>query len=125
MKVCKTNNQNNQYTIKKYPIFYQREEYEIRIEKPYTEFWIFKEYITIYKVTKRKNWFGKDKLIYEPVERYNMNFVTVEGNGEDYYIVLFKKAFNIYLKRLEYYRKKEEAKNKQLAALENWDGVIS
>lgn len=122
IRVCKTN-QNNQDTIKKYPVFYQGEEYEIRIEKPYTEYLIFNEYISIYKVTKRKNWFGKNKLIYELVKRYNMN----EGNsdGEDYYIVLFKKAFYMYLKSLEYYREKEELKNKQLAALENWDGVIS
>lgn len=109
-------NKLNEYfpDIKKYPVFYQGEEYEIRIEKPYMNRGILDEYITIYKVTKRKNWFGKDKLTYEQVKRYDMNFITVEGNsnGESYYIVLFKKVFNIYLKSLEYYRKKEELKNK-------------
>lgn len=111
--------------IKKYPIYYKDEEYEIRIERPYISMYIFDEYITIYKVTKRK-WFGKTKLIYEPVERYNMDFITVEGNGngEDYYIILFKEVFNMYLESSEYYRKKEELKNKQLKALKEWDGVI-
>lgn len=117
-------NKLNDLDIKKYPVFYQGEEYEIRIEKHYTSMWVFDEYITIYKVTKYKNWFGKTKLIYEVVKRYDMDFITVEGNGEDYYIVLFKKVFNMYLESSEYYRKKEELKNKQLAALENWDGVI-
>lgn len=107
-------NKLNEYfsDIKKYPVFYQGEEYEIRIEKPYTSRGIFDEYITIYKVTKRKNWFGKDKLTYEQVKRYDIDFITIEGNsnGEDYYIVLFKKVFNMYLKSSEYYRKKEELK---------------
>lgn len=60
-------NKLNDLDIKKYPVFYQGKEYEIRIEKPYTSMWVFDEYITIYKVTKYKNWFGKEKTSYDLV----------------------------------------------------------
>lgn len=113
-------------TIKKYPIFYQGEEYEIRIEKPYIKTYNYDEYICIYKVTKYRNWFGKEKPSYELL--YSILLGISENNTnstlENYYIDLFKNAFNLYLRYKDTKIKKDEEKFKQLVALEKWDGVI-
>lgn len=125
-------NKLNNSDIKKYPVFYQGEEYEIRIEKYYTSMWVFDEYITIYKVTKHKNWFGKEKtsydLVYSSINLADFNWfygINLDPYSETYYVDSFKKAFDLYLECKNAKIKKDEGKAKQLAALENWDGVIS
>ena len=113
--------------IKKYPIFYQGEEYEIRIEK----FYNYTEYINIYKVIKYKNWVGKEKISYDLLDSTRLDLFNsyykykINSNSETYYVDLFKEAFNSYLRAKNAEIKKDEKKAKQLAALENWDGVIS
>lgn len=126
--------------IKKYPIFYQGEEYEIRIEKekefnPYG--WVNFMYVNIYEVSTYKYYLlgqfpiGKDKKEYTKV--YSISLDSLEhklydnnssskgklvcSDSDDYYIELFKLAFEQYIKPLK-------IKEKQLAALENWNGVI-
>ena len=120
----------NENIIKKYPVFYQGEEYEIRIENPYK--YIVVEEIIIYKVTKYKNWFGKDKISYEKVysisidllKSYNKYLYYFDDN-DCYYIKLFKKAFDYYKCSIKLEKEKEIKQEKRLAALEKWDGVIN
>ena len=113
--------------IKKYPIFYQGEEYEIRIEN----FYKYTEYINIYKVIKYKNWVGKEKISYDLLDSTRLDLFNsyykykINSNSETYYVDLFKEAFNSHLRAKNAEIKKDEKKAKQLAALENWDGVIS
>lgn len=113
--------------IKKYPVFYQDKEYEIRIEKPYIKVYNYDEYICIYKVTKYRNWFGKEKTSHELL--YSILLRILENNtnltSETYYVDLFKNAFDLYLRYKDAKIKRDEENFKKLAALENWDGVIS
>lgn len=127
--------------IKKYPIFYQDEEYEIRIEKekefnPYG--WVNSMYVNIYEVSTYKYYLlgqfpiGKDKKEYTKVYSISLNSLECKlydnnssskgklicSDSDNYYIELFKLAFEQYIKPLE-------VKEKQLAALDKWDGVIS
>lgn len=130
--------------IKKYPVFYNGEEYEIRIEQPYYIAYYYNktEYVTIYKVIKRKTLFGRTKIEYEKVyEKTKKSLIfnyTIDDNGneimikskdidissDDSYIQLFKKAFNLYKEKLEREREIEEEQERKLAALQKWDGVI-
>ena len=116
-------------TIKKYPIFYQGEEYEMMIEKIYK--YSDTEDINIYKVIKYKNWFGKEKTSYNliySIDSVDFNFfygIKLDPDSETYYVDLFKEVFNLYLIDKDLDIKRDEKTNKQLAALENWDGVIS
>ena len=71
----------NTEEIKKYPVFYNGEEYEIRIEQPYyiSSYWYNrKEYVTIYKVTKRKTLFGRIKIEYEKVYEETKKIVNIQ-----------------------------------------------
>lgn len=113
----------NENTIKKYPVFYQGEEYEIRIENPYK--YIVVEEIIIYKVTKYKNWFGKDKISYEKVYSISIDLLKSSNDNDCYYIKLFKKAFDYYECSIKLEKEKEIKQEKRLAALEKWDGVIN
>ena len=126
--------------IKKYPVFYNNEEYEIRIEAydGVDYFYTDAEYVIIYKVIKHKNWLGRTKITYEKVHEENKKLLmynyknnnngsgimtkdkAVDINSDDYYIQLFKKAFNLYKAVLE----KEKAEERKLAALQEWDGII-
>ena len=114
----------NENIIKKYPVFYQGEEYEIRIEDTYK----YVEEITIYKTTKYKNWFGKDKISYKKVYSISIDSLKLFNNYDDYdcyYIKLFKEAFNYYKSSMKLEKEKEIKQEKRLAALEKWDGVIN
>ena len=119
--------------IKKYPVFYQNEEYEIRMEKEkeYNHLGTlnYKEYINIYKVTiivsPNKN--RRNKIKYNKV--YSIRTYSIECNfklikDENYYINLFKYAFKEYLNEHNKNIANKNLENKQLAALENWNGVI-
>lgn len=114
--------------IKKYPVFYQGEEYEIRIENTYK--YIAGETVVIYKATKYKNWFGKDKISYEKVYSISIDLLESYSNhicyfDDSYYIKLFKEAFDYYKSSIKLEKEKKIRQEKRLAALENWDGVIS
>lgn len=116
--------------IKKYPIFYQDKEYEIRIEKFCEISGMLTDtyYVRIYEVKKSYNKFRKEKTKYNRVFDDFLNNVTVESHAfkteEDYYIKIFNTAFKMYLEHCQEELKKEELKNKQLMALQNWNGVI-
>ena len=112
--------------IKKYPIYYKDEEYEIRIEedeKRYDGIWdgfYPVQCITIYKVTNQKC-FLKNKKKYDKVYSIDLSIIKNElvflKDFDSYYVKLFKEAFNRYIKPVE-------IKNKQLKALKEGDGVI-
>ena len=125
--------------IKKYSVFYNNEEYEIRIEELYdgvNYYYTDTEYVIIYKVIKHKNWLGGTEITYEKVHEENKRLLmynyenngsgimtkdkAVDINSDDYYIQLFKKAFNLYKAVLE----KEKAEERKLTALQEWDGII-
>lgn len=120
----------NKNIIKKYPVFYQGEEYEIRIENTYK--YIVVEEIIIYKTTKYKNWFGKDKISYKKVYSISIDLLKsfnkclcVLDDYDCYYIKLFKEAFNYYKSSMKLEKEKEIKQEKRLAVLEKWDGVIN
>ena len=64
----------------------------------------------------------KDGKKYDKVYSTELDYLKqklyISEDSDDYYIELFKLAFKQYIKPLK-------AKKRQLAALENWDGVIS
>ena len=106
--------------IKKYPVFYNGEEYEIRIEN--------EVFVNIYKVKKHYNIFHIEKIKYIKVYYDFLNriisSVSLTNADEDYYIKIFKTAFKLYLKSIKIKSEKEKRKNKQLTALQEWDGII-
>ena len=115
--------------IKKYPIYYNNEEYEIRIEKEeiFAPMGLFYDmHVNIYEVNVCTFYLldypVKDKKEYNKVYSTELDYLKqklyISEDSDDYYIELFKLAFKQYIKPLE-------AKKRQLAALENWDGVIS
>lgn len=116
--------------IKKYPIFYQGKEYEIRIEGFCGISGMLTDtyYVGIYEVKKSYNKFRKEKTKYNCVFKDFLSNVTVESHAfiteEDYYIKIFNTAFKMYLDHCQEKLEKEELKNKQLMALQNWNGVI-
>ena len=131
--------------IKKYPVFYNGEEYEIRIEQPYYIAYYYNktEYVTIYKVIKRKTLFGRTKIEYEKVyektkESLIFNYTIDDDDGNEimikskdidigsdtYYIQLFKKAFNLYKDKLKREKEIEEEQERKIVALQEWDGII-
>lgn len=119
--------------IKKYPIYYKDKEYEIRIEseKEYDAFYNnhIQDYINIYEIIKQKHhWFSKvstyDKKYYNKVYQIPLNkiyelnpLLEIIKNDENYYIELFEQAFKYYIEPIK-------IKEKQLAALNNWNGII-
>ena len=130
-------NKLNNSDIKKYPVFYQGEEYEIRIEleKIYSVLGFYLgRYIVIYKVTKSPSRFfnkkqDKIKLKYKKVCSVILDNIEREINkicptDENYYIELFKYAFKRYISERDKEIAAKNIENKKLKALEKWDGVI-
>lgn len=122
--------------IKKYPIFYQGEKYEIRIEEKWYKEPFYNcqcwEYIVIYKSTigyHLSRIFNNDKIF--QYKRYSVKLSYLKEkyflteSDENYYIDLFKYAFKDYLNEYKEDIDDEITNNKQIKALKNWDGVIS
>lgn len=124
----------NDNTIKKYPVYYKDEEYEIRIgekqEKSISPYGFTHvddvDIITIYKVTVETTYFLNlkyNKKKYDEVYSISKNIIDyeVDKENDDYYIELFKKSFERYIEEC---LEPLELKEKQLNKLEKWDGVI-
>ena len=110
--------------IKKYPVFYNGKEYEIRIEKPYLLNWDYRYYITIYKVKKYFLCYKKyNRIFFESLDNV-LRQSNADNFDKNYYIKLFKYTFKTYLDSIQWKLTKEEIKNKQLTALQEWDGII-
>lgn len=112
----------NTEEIKKYPVFYNGEEYEIRIENG-----ALLDYVYIYKV--KKHYIFNIKItrhiqVYDVVLDALVNYNKIAKTSEDYYIKIFKTAFEMYLRSIKIESEKKGLKNKQLAALQEWDGFI-
>lgn len=131
----KLNNKILNDEIKKYPVFYQGEEYEIRVKlgKIYRpEGYYYGEYINIYKVIKYfPKFFNKkqEKIKYKKVYSVILDDIKYDikefkSSDENYYIKLFKHAFEKYMTECKVKNIINDTKDKQLAALEKWDGVI-
>lgn len=119
--------------IKKYPIYYKDKKYEIRIEneKEHDGYCCrIQDYISIYEITikQKHHWFSKvstyDKKYYNKVYQISLNkmyglnpLLEIIKNDENYYIELFEQAFKYYIEPIK-------IKEKQLVALNNWDGII-
>ena len=122
--------------IKKYPVFYQGEEYEIRIEEiwykePFYDYLCW-EYIVIYRSTvgyHLSKIFNKDAVFRYKRYSVRLNYIKekyhLTESDENYYVDLFKCAFKEYLNEHKKDIDDEITNNKQIKALENWDGVIS
>lgn len=112
-------------TIKKYPIYYKNKEYEIRIEEERFDEWFYNTCINIYEVNTYTSYLLgcpiRDKRKYKKVYSKNLNYLkqrlSIGKNSDDYYVELFKLAFKKYIEPIE-------TEERQLAALENWNGVI-
>lgn len=112
-------------TIKKYPIYYKNKEYEIRIEEENIYDCTYYEYINIYEVNTYTFYLLgypiADKIKYEKVYSTNLDYLKqklcIGKNSNNYYIELFKLAFKQYIEPIE-------TEERQLAALDNWNGVI-
>lgn len=138
----------NNNKIKKYPIFYQGQKYEIRLKKyqyddtcgglykeRVIEIYKIKEYnIFFKKIFKRKKvfdididkilkkWTVKDKkcnVIYKIIDR------ELNKNSDEYYVQLFKNAFQLYIDELNKEAQEQEKENRKLTVLEDWNGVIN
>lgn len=114
--------------ISKHPIFYNEKEYEIRIEYLYGNISSNKKVVNIYKVNNTNlinriiNRRSKYKKVFScPLKELDCYLYK---SDIDYYIVIFKEVFEVYLKNIK--RKNEQIKleKDQIAALKQWDGVI-
>lgn len=108
--------------IKKYPVFYQGEEYEIRIENGEIS-----DYVYIYKVKKHHIFnikITRHIQVYMELLDFIVNYNKIVKTSEDYYVKIFETAFEMYLISIKIESKEKELKNKQLTALQEWDGII-
>ena len=139
----------NKNKINKYPIFYQGEKYEVRIkiyqdedawggtyEERVINIYKVKEYkLFFYKIFRRKKIFAtnidKVPIIKKGIIKYNNGIIKREiigvepdQNSDNYYVELFKNAFQLYIDKLNKEAQEQKKENRKLAALENWNGVI-
>lgn len=124
--------------IKKYPIYYHGEKYEIRL-KIYNHKDSFnniykKRFVIIYKVKEYKIFFKKI-FKYKKVFDLELPILTTinkgtrydrepNRNSEDYYVELFNAIFKSYIQGLNDEKAEQELEKKQIEALENWHGII-
>ena len=98
--------------IKKYPIYYNNEEYEIRIEeeKIFTPIgWCYNMHVNIYEVNVYTLYLLeypiKDDKKYDKVYSTELDYLKqklyISEDSDDYYIELFKLAFKQYVKPIE------------------------
>ena len=114
--------------IKKYPVYYNNKEYEIKIEEEklfMNDGYIYDIYINIYEVITYEGYLlgiyplAKTKKKYKKVYSIELdNFKNKIYNDDNYYVELFKLAFKQYIDPIK-------TKEKQLLALDKWDGVIN
>lgn len=124
--------------IKKYPIYYHGEKYEIRLKiynhKDYFNNIYKKRFVIIYKVKEYKIFFKKI-FKYKKVFDLELPILTTinkgtrydrepNRNSEDYYVELFNAIFKSYIQGLNNEKAEQELEKKQIEALENWHGII-
>ena len=124
--------------IKKYPIYYHGEKYEIRLKiynhKDYFNNIYKKRFVIIYKVKEYKIFFKKI-FKYKKVFDLELPILTTinkgtrydrepNRNSEDYYVELFNAIFKSYIQGLNDEKAEQELEKKQIEALENWHGII-
>lgn len=139
----------NKNKIKKYPIFYQGEKYEVRIkicqdedawggiyEERVINIYEVKEYnIFFKKIFKRKKVFTtnikKIPIIKKVIIKDNkgnviqkITNIESDQDSDEYYVQLFQNAFQLYIDKLNKEAQKQEKENRKLAALKNWNGII-
>ena len=139
----------NSNKIKKYPIFYQGEKYEVRIkicqdedawggiyEERVINIYEVKEYnIFFKKIFKRKKVFTtnikKIPIIKKVIIKDNkgnviqkITNIEPDQDSDEYYVQLFQNAFQLYIDKLNKEAQKQEKENRKLAALKNWNGII-
>lgn len=139
----------NSNKIKKYPIFYQGEKYEVRIkicqdedswggiyEERVINIYEVKEYnIFFKKIFKRKKVFTtnikKIPIIKKVIIKDNkgnviqkITNIESDQDSDEYYVQLFQNAFQLYIDKLNKEAQKQEKENRKLAALKNWNGII-
>ena len=110
--------------LKKYPVTYKGEKYEVRWE-PVSDYDESLK-LTIYKV-ERKQWLFGIKTIYTPVFyeyqsviKIRLEYYYRNMSKEDLYINEVKALFDFYEEDL----KKKKLEKEQKERLEAWDGVI-
>ena len=106
--------------MKKYPVTYKGELYEVRWE---TLGWF--PIITIYKETTSR--FLKRKIykkIYVEYESIIDKHITISRNDPNYHIEQVKTIFKLFEQETEAKIKSDLSKQKQQQALAEWDGII-
>lgn len=107
-------------------VFYDGQKYMIEC----TQSTIYTPYITVYKVyfkfIKVKVYGIAQSILYYyayDLEQFTSKNFTYKD--KDYYIMMCKAAFGLYVKqKLEFQKEKERTEWEQLAELKSWDGVI-
>lgn len=106
--------------MKKYPITYKGEFYEVRWEDSCIP------YITIYKVKTSK--FLKLKIYKEVFIEYEFKinkYINILSDHPNYHIEQAKTAFKLWEHKTECKIKSTLSKQKQQQILKEWDGIIN
>ena len=113
--------------MKKYPVTYKGNKYEVRWEEG-----IEGNRIVIYEVIEGIKF--KERVIFKRFKTYkcvcSINEETIDEvihmskNDPSYYIEEIKKLFEFWERKQKYNREAEKIKANKLKALDEWDGVI-
>ena len=117
--------------LKKYPVIYKDEEYEVRWEKVFDANRYYNNYngyvdtMVVYKVTKQKSFINYViyKQVFSKEEIYIIDELRLKGFTKQYpnfYIEEVKELFKKYQEQLD----KDLREQNKLQALKEWDGVI-
>lgn len=102
--------------MKKYPVIYKGNKYEVRWEED------IYNCITIYEV--KDGIFKRYKEIYSILEEIVIEVLYLSKNDPNYYIEEIKKAFEFWERRQKTQKEKELIEANKQKSLEEWDGVI-
>ena len=108
--------------MKKYPVTYKGNKYEVRWEQH-----LYSYNISIYEVIPGRIFkrFKTYKCVYSIPEETIDEVMHMSENDSNYYIKEIKKLFEFWERNQEYNREVENIKANKLKALKEWDGYVN
>lgn len=108
-------------------VFYDGQEYMIEC----TQSTIYTPYFNIYRVyfkfIKNKVYGIEQSMLMKYYYTYNLEQFTSKNftyKDKDYYIMMCKAVFELYVKQKLEFQREERTEREQLEQLKSWDGVI-
>lgn len=109
-------------------VFYDGQEYmiECTLSTIYTSY--FNIYKIYFKFIKVKVYGIEESILMKYYYTYGLEQFTSTKNftykDKDYYIIMCKAAFGLYVKQKLEFQREERTEREQLEELKSWDGVI-